>query len=290
MGRILKRIPLNFAWLLGEIWEGYLNPHTQYRRECELCEGSGYGQEAKFLSDQWYGDVEFEPGMTGNKAITHKTQGVYELVSAKVKQAEEYYTGNGKLTFKVAVLFEIYRMLTIWNSQWHHHLDQDDVDALVEAGRLMDFTHVFVPGQGWQKRQDGYTPTAKEVNIWSLSGLGHDAINKSICVREKAKRLGYEIYCKACDGSGDQWRTEQDKKNSDNWETTEPPQGKGFQLWENTSEGSPQSPVFETLEQLCEWCEIGATTFGSSKTTKERWFEMLSDGFVYQKDGNMIFM
>jgi len=33
----------------------------------------------------------------------------------------------------------------------------------------------------------------------------------------------------------------------------EPPSGDGYQLWETVSEGSPQSPVFRTLEELCKW-------------------------------------
>lgn len=68
------------------------------------------------------------------------------------------------------------------------------------------------------------------------------------------------------------------------------PKGEGYQLWETTSEGSPISPVFETLDELCEWCEENATTFGCSKARKEEWKEMLSTDFVYHKEGNAIFI
>ena len=54
-------------------------------------------------------------------------------------------------------------------------------------------------------------------------------------------------------------------------ELCEPPKGEGYQLWNTTSEGSPISPVFETLDKLCEWCEVNATTFGKFKATKEEW-------------------
>jgi hypothetical protein len=56
----------------------------------------------------------------------------------------------------------------------------------------------------------------------------------------------------------------------------EVPQGEGYQLWENTTEGSPQSPVFKKLEDLCEWCETNAYTFADMQTTKEEWYRMLS--------------
>lgn len=70
----------------------------------------------------------------------------------------------------------------------------------------------------------------------------------------------------------------------------EPPQGEGYQLWETTSEGSPQSPVFETLEDLSAWCEINATTFADFKTTKEKWLEMLSNDSVHHVSGCVMFI
>lgn len=70
----------------------------------------------------------------------------------------------------------------------------------------------------------------------------------------------------------------------------EPPEGDGYQLWETTSEGSPVSPVFTTLDELCDWCEDNATTFGSYKATKDEWKRMLDNNFVYHKDGNTFFI
>lgn len=80
------------------------------------------------------------------------------------------------------------------------------------------------------------------------------------------------------------------EKYGEAFKKIEPPKGKGFQLWENTSEGSPISPVFKTLDALCEWAEENATTFGRFKTSKEDWKKMLSDNFVFHKEGNNIFM
>jgi hypothetical protein len=94
-------------------------------------------------------------------------------------------------------------------------------------------------------------------------------------------------YCKYCNGDGVPIAF-QEKYNE--WLDEEPPEGDGFQLWETTSEGSPISPVFDSLEKLCEWAERNATTFGSSTATKEDWKQMLSDDFVYHKEGNHIFI
>jgi hypothetical protein len=57
----------------------------------------------------------------------------------------------------------------------------------------------------------------------------------------------------------------------------EPPKGEGWQMWETTSEGSPQSPVFQTAEELAEWCEENATVFASEKTSKENWLKMFNN-------------
>lgn len=72
--------------------------------------------------------------------------------------------------------------------------------------------------------------------------------------------------------------------------TIEPPAGEGYQLWETTTEGSPASPVFETLDALCEWCEENATIFANIKAAKEEWKQMLDNEFVFHKSGNAIFI
>ena len=74
-------------------------------------------------------------------------------------------------------------------------------------------------------------------------------------------------------------------------ELLEPPKGEGYQLWETTSEGSPVSPVFATLDELCEWCEPNATVFGSLQQSKEQWKQLLTehDGWVtYEHNGVVI--
>jgi hypothetical protein len=63
-----------------------------------------------------------------------------------------------------------------------------------------------------------------------------------------------------------------------------------FMLYETTSEGTPLSPAFETLEELCEWAAEHATTFARFKATKEQWREMLDSGLVYAQEGNITFL
>lgn len=145
-------------------------------------------------------------------------------------------------------------------------------------------------GNYWTKGPNGYHPTAEEVNAWSLGGMGHDAINMHICMESRCQREGVELSCKTCDGSGNQWTSVEAERDSEAWTPTDPPQGEGFQLWETTSEGSPISPVFETLDELCNYAATNCTVFGSNKTSATEWKKMLEDDFVCHKEGNMIFM
>lgn len=70
---------------------------------------------------------------------------------------------------------------------WHDQITQDEVQALLDAGRL----HLDSEGQ---------SPTAEEVNQWQRGrGLGHDAINRWILIEARAKRLGVYGHCPHCD-------------------------------------------------------------------------------------------
>jgi hypothetical protein len=80
------------------------------------------------------------------------------------------------------------------------------------------------------------------------------------------------------------------KKEYNAWKEYGPPKGEGFQLWETTSEGSPMSPVFSTLDALCAWAEKHASTCADWKTTAAEWKRMLGQGLVYHQEGNAIFM
>lgn len=70
----------------------------------------------------------------------------------------------------------------------------------------------------------------------------------------------------------------------------EPPTGDGYQLWETTTEGSPDSPVFATLDELCAWCAENATTFADHRATAQEWKKMLSEDFVHAQMGNIVMM
>ncbi len=181
---------------------------------------------------------------------------------------------------------------------WGHHLTQEDVQALVDGDRLWDFTRRPLNEEqkkncwenGWTKEPNGYVPTAEEINTWSEKGMGHDSINAWVCIKARCEKEGVSSTCSTCGGSAQTFESELHRERHEKWEPQDPIKGEGFQLWETTSDGSPQSPVFATLEELAAWCENNASTFGSMKASKESWMKMLDEDHVYHKEGNNIFI
>ena len=247
MGRTIKRVPVDFDHPLNEIWPGYLSPDKFDEVKCPDCK-NGYSERAQYLHDLWYGHVPFDPAETGSAVLESDTPAVRAFAERNIANAPDYYGGG-----EIATVREAQRLADLWNAMWCHHLNQADVDALIEGGRLWDFTRTVVPGEGWQPKDPPVHPTAAEVNEWSLRGFGHDGINAMIVVRARCGREGVELHCASCGGHGSTEAYEGQRAEAEAWEQSEPPAGEGWQLWETVSEGSPISRVFETAEALAEW-------------------------------------
>ena len=58
----------------------------------------------------------------------------------------------------------------------------------------------------------------------------------------------------------------------------EPPEGPGYQLWEDITEGSPVSPIFESMDGLVKWCAENEPIFANVKVTDEVWKRYLESG------------
>ena len=174
-------------------------------------------------------------------------------------------------------------------NRWCDKLVQEEVDALVEAGRLRKF-------RSEDRTWETVPRTAEEVNAANAPGgrsfgeMYHDGVNRWILIETRAKRLGVYGQCKVCGGNGYYYCSDDYMQKAEEWECIKPPAGDGYQLWETTSEGSPVSPVFATIEELCEWAAGNATTFGSHRATAEQWRQMLDDGYVFHQEGSMVFM
>lgn len=257
MSREVRRVPLDFQWPLHKVWKGYEWPDRFNEESCPDCE-LGYAPEAQRFYDQWwYGKVPFDPASTGSTPFLPEGPEAQRWAKRQIEQNPGFY-GTGEL----AIAREAKRITDLWNSGWGHHLSQDDVDALIEAEQLHDFTHEFVSGQGWVKREDASHPTAAEVNSWGLFGLGLGSSAAFTCVAARAEREGVQLLCSTCRGQGSIESYPGQRAESESWEHEDPPQGEGWQLWESTSEGSPVTPVFESAEALGAYLYAHPRIFG----------------------------
>lgn len=273
MGREIKRVPLDFDWPRGKIWQGYLSPERFEENVCPGCvkpptwegqhpRGDGYSRHGQHLHGLWYGYAPFRPEDNGSTPLTPGTPAVRAFAERNVASSPGYY-GAGE----DAVHREASRLCQLWNGMWSHHLNRDDVAALVDGERLRDFTHTFDPNRDprWQAIDPPVIPTAEQVNEWSLRGMGHDAINASVVIRARCEREGQRYTCSTCDGRGSLEAYPGQRAEAEAWEPTEPPAGDGWQLWETVSEGSPISPVFADAEGLAQWLTTPDSCWGATR-------------------------
>jgi hypothetical protein len=131
----------------------------------------------------------------------------------------------------------------------------------------------------------------KDNGVFAFFGSGHDIFFKLLDVAgikntHEENSPAYEwCHCSVCKGSGMDPAV---KEKYDAWTETEPPEGKGWQLWETCSEGSPVSPVFETAEALADWCADNATIFASEKMSRSKWMELFKDTDALEVGSMMI--
>lgn len=247
MSRQIYRVPLDFDSPLDKVWPGYLMPEHLRPDPCPDCE-LGFSPQAQRFHDQWYGEARFDPDETGSEWLNIHTPGVRAIAERNTADAPDFCL-NGRS----AVDREATRLAVMWNGQWSHHLSQDDVDALIAADRLWDFTHTCRPGEGWQPIVPVPAVTAAQVNEWSLRGMGHDGLNAHAVIEARCAREGVPYTCATCGGCATFEAYPGQRAEAEAWERTEPPAGDGWQLWSTVTEGSPMSPVFETAEALANW-------------------------------------
>jgi hypothetical protein len=263
MGRKIMRVPLDFSWPLNETWKGYLTPEKFHEDPCPANCYGGHSWQYKRLENLWYGYAPFDPSWTGSTLLTPDTPAVRAFAERNVSRAAWHY-GTGE----DAIWREGKRLADMWNQQWCHHLSQADVDALVDGGRLWDFTRDFVPGEGWKDKEIPYRPTAAEVNEWTIRTFGHDGINAYVVIKARCKRYGMPTTCATCDGHGSLEKYAGQRAEAEAWKWQDPEEGPGWQLWETVSEGSPISPVFETPEKLAYWMTTPEYSWGVSRGSR----------------------
>lgn len=259
MGRELRRVPLDFDWPLKKVWSGYLAPE---HRACPDCEGGqNYGS-------WWMHSILGLVSVLAEESLVDPAEGkrnggIYphpyltELPNAPGRWVDPgtYQPGDQPDSFGGG---RIHRKLPVNDNRVAKLLD-----ALYEKDERRTSGGVF--GR-YSISSDGYMLTRI---LLDAAGMDYDEFWK----------------CQTCDATGvhpDDLAEYQDwnKRYEEDSDSFEPPTGDGYQLWETTSEGSPASPVFATIEELCEYAAENCTTFADFKASAEEWREMLDEDFV----------
>lgn len=326
MGREVRRVAIDFNWPLHKVWKGFIN-NRPGPTDCAACGGSGSSPTARILKDRWYGYAPFEPEDNGSVPLTidhpavrkfatkntlqshlsmiHGFDKGIELYWAMVRNGEDAEFIKGRPFFEYEIQREAARLIGMWNGQWSHHLNAEDVKVLLDAGRLSDFTRYprteeqkaeYEAVEAWNQAQrerkadgprqwktfhNGHVPTPQEVNEWAILSFGHDSINQWVCVKARCKKLRVSTRCKECKGNGTIWQSKAAMRFHNAWRKQDPPKGEGWQLWETVSEGSPISPVFSTPEELATYMSTpGNDTSVTKGTTFEQWMGMICVGWA----------
>ncbi len=163
---LLKLNPSYVSW----------GPHEDYMGK------EGEGWDSRVIKEKW---SEFGPwGLDEmNECVNF-----YFSVNRAAKECP-CCGGNGYHPDAHGVVNSFYRHMNDAGEHWNDKITDDEVKALLDAGRLMDWT------------RKGITPTATEVNAAQNQRgfMGHDAINRWILIEARLKRLGLPKTCVECE-------------------------------------------------------------------------------------------
>lgn len=215
MGREVKRVPLDFSWPLRQVWDGYTTPE---KYQFPLCEACRYGES-------------YSTGLTPEAYAVAHTFYPHMIQHNWAPGAKEYAE----------------------RLAWHDKLGQREVDYLVAKGRLRVYRKCEPTDDNPRNWEWVSVPrTAAEVNAAERAGHLHDSINRMFLVEFRCGQLGIPEMCEVCGGHAN-IATPAQRAEAQAYEGYEPPEGEGWQLWENVTEGSPVSPVFAAAEELATW-------------------------------------
>lgn len=110
-------------------------------------------------------------------------------------------SGYNSLTKFIADAF-YYNVAGSTENRWCDKITQDEVDALVEAGRLCKWTEGGLQTVPRTAAEVNAANTANDKYNEHHHELKHDAINRMILIETRAKRFGVWGLCSFCEGHG----------------------------------------------------------------------------------------
>jgi hypothetical protein len=295
MSREVRRIALDFDAPVGKVWEGYLNPYRDRAQKCQcVVEGrDGLSPRAHELTERWWGYTHFTPEMNGSTPISHKHPYIASLAKRNLLQSPKHFhlsleevqaffdagidPETATCDVSAEYMFEALRQTRHYNSMWSYHQNDDDIDVLVKRPEALGYTHHRDAEGNWIENNPPVRPTAEELQLSMLDVFSNSRIEyhliEGICERE-----GVLYLCQICEGDIELWPSEEDRKLYDEWQCQRPPAGEGYQLWSTVTEGTPNSPVFATPEELADFLagpESPERKGINSEITRDEWLTFI---------------
>lgn len=270
MGRVVKRVEIDFEWPMNVVWQGFINPHYDECTTCSHCDGMGYSAFGRKFHERWHGSVPFRPEDNGSTPIPFSHPEIMAFATRQILRSPEYY-GSGDS----AVNREAKRLAELYNARMECHLNQRDLDILLSDpdGLGSCFTHARDENGEMAPRTALQKLTLEEYQSIVIGSL-MARVNYSPILAARANERGESEFCLECAGNGSVWSSDEARIRSNEWKQEEPPEGEGWQLWETVSEGSPVSPVFSTPEALAAW--LTGRPGINSGTTEDQWLKFIT--------------
>jgi hypothetical protein len=279
INKSVRRVPLDFDWPIGHLWEGFVNPHNKHFVVCEHCGGLAVSKEARTLEHIWYGrrppvhdrkagimdfgTIECEFGFVFHfTRRVHDKDGLFYLTMQQrsynaLRSAMKLPSGHHDSkpinweTFRKSASQDLALFSKI-HSGWMYLLDQDDVDALHAGGALRRLTHDWYKGE-WIEKEPKVIPTVEQVNLYMHDEACDDVFTVWMAIEAFCRRHHLAFTCPHCQGRGGSFPDEATRVAAKSWKSYAPPAGPGYQFWDPSEEGAPLSPVFETPQELISW-------------------------------------
>lgn len=254
MGRKLMRVPLDFNWPHNKLWRGYINPHWA---PCPADQVTCFNGST--AAGKWIDAIARFIAILGEDAAQESKA---DALRARGRIFPHPY-------LKEFPLAPSYQLPNIVSREMRDMTREQRMRVLAEYSRDQRTLPL-----GGDVMAGFVTMLAKGDDITSHSGATYK-IYKTL---EEVGKLpeGWDI-CPICKGEALDPAV---AEAYEAWKDEEPPTGDGYQLWETTSEGSPISPVFASMDALCTWAAEHANTFADFKATAEQWRSMLDKDFV----------
>ncbi|CAG9269799.1 hypothetical protein [Paraburkholderia caribensis] len=241
----VKRVPLDFSWVLNSPWKGYQNPHDANRVSCTSCiEYPGFSAAMRSMRDRWHGRIAFDPKETDNTPYRESDRVIQEAVALGRMNA----TLRAELPQIDATI-----LCEHLNIRWQYHLGTDDVDALWNAGlwQWPGTSRIGLPCVV-ESSVDERKPTPNEVNEIAITEATYADFIGSAVWTSACERAGVSTRCESCGGLGWQWPSANERVASLSWSRVDPPNGPAYQMWDEQS-GAPVSPPMPDATVLADW-------------------------------------